>query len=87
MSLNNATVRLTTGSTITASVNTSGGQIQASAPVTLRSTPNRLDTLDDVIEGTPADGSTLVYRASDDKYVVQQLNLSNIGGNLDGGDF
>jgi hypothetical protein len=87
MSLNNATVRLTTGSNITASVSTSGGQIQASAPVTLRSTPNRLDTLDDVIEGTPADGSTLVYRASDDKYVVQQLNLSNIGGNLDGGDF
>jgi hypothetical protein len=87
MSLNNATVKLTHGSNITASVSTSGGQIQASAPVTLRSAPNRLDTLDDVIEGTPADGSTLVYRASDDKYVVQQLNLSNIGGNLDGGDF
>lgn len=87
MALNSATVRLTTGSNITASVNTSGGQIQASAPVTLRSTPNRLDKLDDVIEGTPQDGSTLVYRASDDKYIVQQLNLSNIGGNLDGGDF
>jgi len=87
MALNSATVRLTTGSTITASVNTSGGQIQASAPVTLRSAPNRLDKLDDVIEGTPQDGSTLVYRASDDKYIVQQLNLSNIGGNLDGGDF
>lgn len=87
MSLNSATVRLTHGSTITASVNTSGGQIQASAPVTLRSTPNRLDALDDVIEGSPEDGSTLVYRASDDKYIVQQLNLSNIGGNLDGGDF
>lgn len=87
MSLNSATVRLTHGSNITASVNTSGGQIQASAPVTLRSAPNRLDKLDDVIEGTPEDGSTLVYRASDDKYVVQQLNLSNIGGNLDGGDF
>lgn len=87
MALNSATVRLTTGSTITASVNTSGGQIQASAPVTLRSAPNRLDKLDDVIEGTPEDGSTLVYRASDDKYIVQQLNLSNIGGNLDGGDF
>ena len=87
MALNSATVRLTTGSTITASVNTSGGQIQASAPVTLRSAPNRVDKLDDVIEGTPQDGSTLVYRASDDKYIVQQLNLSNIGGNLDGGDF
>jgi hypothetical protein len=87
MSLNTATVRLVSGSNITATVNTSGGQIQASAPVTLRTTPSRLDQLDDVIENSPVDGSVLVYRASDDKYIVQQLSLNNLGGNLDGGDF
>jgi hypothetical protein len=87
MSINSATVRLATSSNIRASVNTVSGQIQASAPVTLRSAPSRLDQLDDVVEAAPVDGSTLVYRASDDKYVVQQLSLDNIGGNLDGGDF
>lgn len=42
---------------------------------------NRLDTLDDVIEGNNvANNMTLVYNAASDKYVVQQLNL-------DGGTF
>lgn len=45
----------------------------------------RLDQLNDVIEGTPSDGDVLVYRASDDKYVVQPLNISN--SRLDGGSF
>lgn len=87
MSINSATVRLVTSSNARATISTSGGQIQASAPVTLRASPSRLDKLDDVVEGTPVDGATLVYRASDDKYVVQQLSLENISGNLDGGDF
>lgn len=65
----------------------SGGQIQASAPVTLVTRPNRLDLLDDVVEGTnPANGSVLIYRASDDKYVVEPLTLDNLGA-LDGGTF
>jgi len=80
MSLNSATVRLVTSSNIKASVNTGGGQIQSTAPVTLTSTGNRLDSLADVVENSPVDGSTLVYRSSDDKYVVQQISL-------DGGSF
>ncbi len=88
MSLSAATVRLVTSSTIKATVNTSGGSIQSSAPVTLKTaTAGRLDTLVDVEEVSPADGHTLVYRSSDDKYVVQQLSLQNVSGALDGGSF
>ena len=91
MSLNTATVRLVTSSSIKASVNTGGGQIQSTAPVTLTTSAaqsaNRLDGLADVVEQAPTDGSTLVYRSSDDKYVVQQLSLENVSGALDGGSF
>ena len=81
-------VRLVTSSTIKATVNTNGGSIQSSSPVTLKSTATgRLDALVDVEEVSPADGHTLVYRSSDDKYVVQQLSLENVSGALDGGSF
>jgi hypothetical protein len=42
---------------------------------------NRLDGLDDVVEGVSvANNMTLVYNSATDKYVVQELNL-------DGGTF
>ena len=64
------------------------GSVQASAPVTLRTSPSaRLDSLADVEEISPANGHTLVYRSSDDKYVVQQISLENVSGALDGGSF
>lgn len=87
MSLNSATVKLATSSTIRASVNTGGGQIQSTAPVTLTTKANRLDQLADVVESSPANNSTLVYRSSDDKYVVRQLTLEDLGGSVDGGSF
>lgn len=40
----------------------------------------RLDQLADVVESSPADGMTLVYQSSTDKYVVQTMNI-------DGGEF
>lgn len=90
MSLNNATVRLVKGSTITAKVKDSG-QLQPSSNVTLTTSAvgsrNRLDNLSDVVEQNPEDGYTLVYRAEDDKYVVKQLSLENVSGSLDGGTF
>lgn len=91
MSLAAATVRLVTSSSIKATVNTSGGQIQSTAPVTLvtaaAAATSRLDGLTDVEEIAPVNGDTLVYRSSDDKYVVQQLSLENVSGALDGGSF
>ena len=72
--INNATVRL---------VNTSNLKT-----VTLRTSVSRLDQLDDVIEGTPGDGDVLVYRASDDKYVVQPIDASSFQfSDIDGGSF
>ena len=41
---------------------------------------NRLDSLDDVVEGEVANNMTLVYNSATDKYTVQELNL-------DGGTF
>lgn len=42
---------------------------------------NRLDSLDDVVEGMEvANNMTLVYNSATDKYTVQELNL-------DGGTF
>jgi hypothetical protein len=87
MTISTATVKLVTGSRINATIATANGQIQASAPVTLTTRSNRLDLLDDVVETTPQDGMSLIYRASDDKYVVQQVSLENVAGALDGGTF
>jgi hypothetical protein len=87
MSLNSATIKLATSSTIRATVNTGGSQIQSTAPVTLSTKINRLDQLADVVESSPVDNSTLVYRSSDDKYIVRQLTLEDLGGAVDGGSF
>jgi hypothetical protein len=40
----------------------------------------RLDTLQDVVEGSPSNNYTLVYSSTNDKYYVQELDL-------DGGSF
>jgi hypothetical protein len=40
----------------------------------------RLDALQDVVEDSPTNGSTLVYDVTTDKYIVKQLDL-------DGGTF
>jgi hypothetical protein len=44
------------------------------------SAASRLDALQDVIEDSPTNGSTLVYDVTTDKYIVKQLDL-------DGGTF
>lgn len=91
MSLNTANVRLVTSSNIKATVNAGSGLIQSTAPVTLVTAASqvsvRLDDLVDVVEDFPVNGSTLVYRSADDKYIVQQLSLENVSGALDGGSF
>lgn len=79
---------MTISSNIKVVLSSGSGAIQSSTPVTLKNiSGNRLDTLIDVEEVAPANGHTLVYRSSDDKYVVQQLSLENVSGALDGGSF
>ena len=60
-----------------------------SRPTSTVTTPVlRFDALQDVEEVNPVDGSFVVYRASDDKYVVTStINLTNSTGTLDGGSF
>lgn len=57
-------------------------------PVTLTTVfggGGRFDQLDDVVEGTPANGDVVVYNASTDTYEVKSLGNTSIV--LDGGTF
>jgi len=60
-------------------------------PITLKASARTINTLKDiadVVEGTPADGMTLVYNASTDKYEVKTLSTGDINvGSIDGGSF
>lgn len=81
MSTITAKVTLPTGAAIKATVNTAASQITTNNPVTLQTTKaNRLDQMVDVIEEDLVDGATLVYRASDDKYILKTPDV-------DGGSF
>lgn len=78
--------------TVQLSTNATAGIIDTTAPVVLKNSPimgaaSRLDRLTDVVANTEVNGATLVYNASDDTYVVQKLDLSNVTGDLDGGTF
>jgi len=79
-------VRRSTAGTITVKQQ-NGTLVQTTANPTLTlnnlgaaSASGRLDTLQDVVEGSPANNYTLVYSSTDDKYYVQELDL-------DGGSF
>jgi len=76
------------------SANATSGIIDTSSPVTLKPVPtiasggvDRLDHLKDVSANTETDGATLVYDSGSDKYVVKKLDLADVVGVLDGGDF
>lgn len=80
---------------IQVSANATAGSVSTNRnPVTLKNVPtlssggaNRLDSLNDVVSSGEISGAVPVYDASSDKYVVQQLNLNNVIGDLDGGTF
>lgn len=76
----------------TINVNTASTVIDSNNPVTLKnfqtiSGVSRIDRLSDVDASTEANGATLVYDSTNDKYVVKKLDLSEVTGNLDGGEF
>lgn len=81
--------------TIRVSANATAGVIDSTTPVTIKTTPTlssvtastRIDNLLDVNPIGEIDGATLVYEAATDKYVVKKLDLSNVSGGLDGGEF
>jgi hypothetical protein len=47
----------------------------------------RLDGLQDVVSAGEVSGAVPVYDATTDKYIIERLNLSDVDGSLDGGDF
>lgn len=71
----------------------STGVINPQNPVTLKSVPtinsgvDRIDQMKDVIATGEANGATLVYDITVDKYVVKKLTMDDLGGDLDGGIF
>lgn len=78
--------------TIQVSTNATAGIIDSTTPVVLKNTPtlisggvDRLDHLKDVDATTELDGSTLIYDANTDKYVVRKIDFGDVG--LDGGNF
>lgn len=83
---------------VTTNANTQQG-IDYTHPLTVKQTVGytsqnfRLDHLNDVVEGSPVAGDTLVYNANNDTYEVKKLALSNIEidvpltTDVDGGTF
>jgi len=74
---------------ITADIKTPFSGVSGS-PVTLKNNlasvnQNYIHNLLDVVEGNPADGDTLVYNATTDKYEVKQITV--IVSSIDGGSF
>jgi hypothetical protein len=72
--------------------------IDSSYPITIKNTVGfsqlnfRIDRMNDVYEPpTVANGHTLVYHSANDTYVVQQLEIGEVGGvdtlGIDGGTF
>ena len=83
-----------TTNVIKVSVNASSGVITSTNPVTVKNITTtgtlsygRLDQLTDVYAANEIDKATLVYDASTDKYIVKQIEFTEIDGPLDGGTF
>lgn len=80
--------------TVQISANTTAGIIDTSTPVVIKNNPTissgaatRLDKLADVDATSETDKATLVYDSEQDKYIVKQLEFSDLSGDLDGGTF
>jgi lipopolysaccharide export system protein LptA len=76
----------------TLNVNAASSVIDSHNPVTLKNFPalgaiNRIDKMLDVDASLESNGATLVYDSSNDRYIVKQLDLSDVTGVLDGGEF
>jgi len=77
------------------STNATAGIIDSTTPVTLKPIPSlgsgsgvdRLDKLKDVVATGETNGAVPVYDATIDKYIIKQIDLGDVTGNLDGGTF
>ena len=77
---------------ITAKMSTSPGFLQPSAPLTIKNQRreyqiNSIQDLPDVDEVDVESGATIVYNADTNKYEVKPLDISDVTGIIDGGEF
>ena len=78
---------------IIAKVSTGGGVLQPTAsPVTIKNQfreyqINSIQDLPDVDEVSVQNGSTLVFNSSTNQYEVKPLDITNVIGVIDGGEF
>jgi hypothetical protein len=71
-------------------VNNNNGSLNSTAPVVLKNQITQLRSIEDiadVVETNVADGATLVYNATLDKYEVKLIDFTQQGLTLDGGSF
>jgi hypothetical protein len=84
---------MTTTQNVVKVVVSNSGSINSNNPVTLKSfqsiSPNitRLDHLVDVNPAGEISGAVPVYDSGNDKYVVRKVDLGEVNGTLDGGNF
>lgn len=78
-------------SRLVAKINNTSGKISTTAPITLKNQVNEIQSIEDirdVDEVNVANGATLVYNSSNDKYEVRPLQQEDFETlNLDGGSF
>lgn len=78
-------------SRLVAKINNTSGKISTTAPITLKNQVTEIRSIEDirdVDEVNVANGATLVYNSSNDKYEVRPLQNEDIGSlTLDGGTF
>jgi hypothetical protein len=78
---------------INVNVNSTAGIIQPTSPVNIQNVPTintgktRIDEMDDVLPEGEVEGASLVYDSAIDKYIVKKINLADVVGDLDGGEF
>ncbi len=73
-------------------VNTVGGILQPTTPLTIRNQLreyqiNSIQDLPDVAETNIVNGATLVFNSSTNNYEIKPLQTNFIDGDIDGGEF
>lgn len=79
-------------SQIVAKVQVTSGSIGAVKPVTVQNQVreyqiNSIEDLPDVAEVDVSSGSAVVYNANTDLYEIKKLNIDDVTGVIDGGEF
>lgn len=76
-------------SRLVAKITNNNGRLSSAAPITLKNQIQDIRSIEDiadVAEVNVANGATLVYNSTNDKYEVRPLDIADLGA-IDGGTF